>query len=119
MPPTYQTFQDPSQLHRKCGRSDLSAARHKLERTKWRFWNGYTQQGIAGLVDLERWSSAQCIERILPLGKIAGALLNLIRYLESNADSMPDYGSRYHDRLRISTGFVESAVNEIIAKRMA
>jgi hypothetical protein len=32
---------------------------------------------------------------------------------------MPDYGSRYPDRLRISTGFVESAVNEIIAKRMA
>lgn len=91
----------------------------KLERAKWRFWNGYTQRGIAGLVDLEHWSSAQCFEHILPLGKIAGALLNLIRYLESNADSMPDYGSRYHDRLRISTGFVESAVNEIIAKRMA
>ena len=53
-----------------------------------------------------------------PTQKVADALLNLIRYLESNADSMPDYGSRYRDRLRISTGFVESTVNEIIAKRM-
>ena len=49
---------------------------------------------------------------------MADALLNLIHYLESNADSMPDYGSRYRDLLRILTGFVESAVNEIIAKRM-
>jgi len=31
---------------------------------------------------------------------------------------VPDYGKRYRAGLRISTGFVESAVNEIIAKRM-
>jgi hypothetical protein len=31
---------------------------------------------------------------------------------------MPDYGKRYRTGSRISTGFVESAVNEIIAKRM-
>jgi hypothetical protein len=91
----------------------------QLERAKWRFWNGYTKRGIAGLVHLEHWSWAQCFQHILPLRKMAGALLNLIRYLESNSDSMPNYGSRYRDRLRISTGFVESAVNEIIAKRMA
>src|ERR1017187_2277575 len=78
-----------------------------------------TKRGIAGLVHLEHWSWAQCFQHILPLRKMAGALLNLIRYLESNSDSMPNYGSRYRDRLRISTGFVESAVNEIIAKRMA
>jgi hypothetical protein len=47
------------------------------------------------------------------------ALLDVIRYLESNADSMPDYGERYQAGVRISTGFAESAVNEIIAKRMA
>ena len=31
---------------------------------------------------------------------------------------MPDYGERYRAGQRISTGFVESAVNEIVAKRM-
>jgi hypothetical protein len=50
---------------------------------------------------------------------VADALLNLIRYLESNADSMPDYANRYRNELRISTGFVESTINEIIAKRVA
>ncbi len=42
----------------------------------------------------------------------------MIRYLELNVDSMPDYGKRYRSGSRISTGFAESAVNEIIAKRM-
>ena len=52
------------------------------------------------------------------LTKLAHTLLETIRYLELNADSMPDYGKRYRAGQRISTGFVESAVNEIIAKRM-
>jgi hypothetical protein len=34
--------------------------------------------------------------------------------LELNADSMPNYGKRYHSGQRISTGFVESAVNEML-----
>jgi hypothetical protein len=45
-------------------------------------------------------------------------LLETIRYLELTADSMPDYGKRYRAGQRISSGFVESAVNEIIARRM-
>jgi hypothetical protein len=45
-------------------------------------------------------------------------LLDTVRYLELNADSLPDYGSRFRNGARISTGFAESAVNEIIAKRM-
>jgi len=31
---------------------------------------------------------------------------------------MPNYGKRYRAVQRISAGFVESAVNEIVAKRM-
>jgi hypothetical protein len=31
---------------------------------------------------------------------------------------MPNYGKRYRAGWRISTGFAESAVNEIVAKRM-
>jgi hypothetical protein len=42
----------------------------------------------------------------------------MIRHLELNADSMPNYGKRYRAGRRISTGFVESAVNGIVAKRM-
>jgi hypothetical protein len=45
-------------------------------------------------------------------------LLDTVRYLEVNADSMPNYAKSFRSRTRISTGFAESAVNEIIAKRM-
>jgi predicted solute-binding protein len=51
--------------------------------------------------------------------RLGKAVLDVIRYLESNADSMPDYVSAIQRGFRISTGFAESAVNEIIAKRMA
>jgi len=50
------------------------------------------ETSITGFVDLEHWSRTQWFEHILPLRSVADALLNLIRYLESNADSMPDYG---------------------------
>ncbi len=42
----------------------------------------------------------------------------MIRYLELNLDSMPKYGKRYCAGQRILTGFVESAINEMIAKPM-
>jgi len=91
----------------------------ELERAKWRFWNGYTKKGISGLVHLGRWARARSFDHIPSMKKLCRALLDAIRYLELNADSMPDYGERYRDGCRISTGFAESAVNEIIAKRMA
>lgn len=50
--------------------------------------------------------------------KLGTALLDVSRYLEANADSLPNYGRRYRTGQHISTGFAESAVNEIIAKRM-
>ena len=62
---------------------------------------------------------ARSFEHMPALRKLEDALLDVIRYLELNADSMPDYDQRYRSGSRISTGFAESAVNEIISKRMA
>ena len=90
----------------------------EIDHAKWRFWNGLTERGIVGLIHLGQWAEARCFEHIPSLKKLAHMLLETIRYLELNADSMPDYGKRYRAGQRISTGFVESAVNEIIAKRM-
>jgi hypothetical protein len=39
--------------------------------------------------------------------------------LQNNADSMPDYGQCWHARLRISSAFAESTVNQVIDKRMS
>jgi hypothetical protein len=95
-----------------------SHALAEIDHAKWRLWNGLTERGIVGLIHLGQWAEAPCFEHIPSLKKLAHTLLETIRYLELNADSMPDYGKRYRADQRISTGFVESAVNEIIAKRM-
>ena len=43
----------------------------------------------------------------------------LLRYLSNNSDSLANYGRRYRSGRRISTAFVESAVNQLIDKRMS
>src|ERR1700722_17693152 len=101
--------------------TDGGVRRHaldELERAKWRFWNGHRIRGLIGLVHLQQWARAQCFNHIPTLKKLENALSDMVRYLELNADSMPNYGKRYRAGQRISTGFVESAVNEIVAKRM-
>jgi hypothetical protein len=90
----------------------------EIDRAEWRLWNGLTERGIVGLVHLGQWAQSPCFDHTPSLKKLAHTLLETIRYLELNADSMPDYGKRYRAGQRISTGFVESAVNEIVAKRM-
>jgi hypothetical protein len=95
-----------------------SHALAEIDRAKWRLWNGLAERGIVGLVHLGQWAQAPCFDHIPALNKLAHTLLETIRYLELNADSEPDYGKRYRAGQRISTGFVESAVNEIVAKRM-
>jgi hypothetical protein len=90
----------------------------ELEHAKWRFWNGSRKKGLIGLVHLRHWALAHCFDHIPALKKLGHALSETTRYLELHADSMPNYGKRYREGLRISTGFVESAVNEIMAKRM-
>ena len=44
---------------------------------------------------------------------------DLLKYLHANQDSLPDYGERQRAGEPFSTGWVESAINEIIANRMA
>jgi hypothetical protein len=95
-----------------------SHALTELDRAKWRLWNGHIEPGLIGLVHLGQWARAECFEHIPSLKKLENALWDMIRHLELNADSMPNYGKRYRAGRRISTGFVESAVNEIVAKRM-
>ena len=39
-------------------------------------------------------------------------------YVERNQQFVPNYGERYHNGERIASGFVESAVNQVVSKRM-
>ena len=39
-------------------------------------------------------------------------------YIEANQNFIPNYGDRYRHGEKISTAFAESAVNQVISKRM-
>jgi len=39
-------------------------------------------------------------------------------YIRANRQFIPNYGDRWRNKERISTGFVESTVNQVISKRM-
>ena len=45
-------------------------------------------------------------------------LQELMVYIRHNASSIVNYSERYHHNERISTGFVESTVNQVVSKRM-
>jgi hypothetical protein len=47
------------------GLTDGAICKHaleELERGKWRFWHGYTERGLIGLVRLKQWAGAKCFE---------------------------------------------------------
>ena len=51
------------------------------------------------------------------LKKLARALDEFATYIDNNSDAIVNYGERYRCGERLSTGFVESAVNQVVAKR--
>ena len=62
----------------------------EIERAKWRFWNGDARRGVIGLVHLAHWAAAPCFDYLPSLKKLSKSLFDVIRYLESNTDSIPD-----------------------------
>jgi hypothetical protein len=49
--------------------------------------------------------------------KLLKAVAEFGTYIQRNRGFIPNYGERYRNGERISTGFVESAVNQVISKR--
>jgi hypothetical protein len=51
------------------------------------------------------------------LKKLSRALDEFGTYIDNNAGAIVDYGERHRCGERISTGFVKSTINQLIAKR--
>lgn len=51
--------------------------------------------------------------------KLLKGIEELHTYVERNQQFIPNYGERYRNGERIASGFVESAVNQVVSKRMA
>jgi hypothetical protein len=90
----------------------------RLDRAKWCIWSGKSAKGLRYLQSVQAWLTPWRARETPALVRLSSALRDLVMYLNSNRDSLPNYGKRYRADQPIATGWVESTVNEIIAKRM-
>ena len=90
-----------------------------LESVKWYLWHGNAFQALQKLeyleMDLEGASYSSKNENIRKLLK---GVEELHTYVGRNQHFLPNYGERYRNGERIASGFVESAVNQVVSKRM-
>ena len=89
-----------------------------MERLKWSLWHGNVSKAfhkIAALamdLDVAVATTGDATAR-----KLLKAVEEFHTYIERNRAFIPNYGERYRYGERISTGFVESTVNQVVSKR--
>jgi hypothetical protein len=81
-------------------------------------WNGQVDKTLRSLEELYHWTKSER-EAASEVRRLRRCAIDLLDYLRANRDSLPNYGERRRAGKPISTGWVESAIKEIIAKRMA
>jgi hypothetical protein len=93
----------------------------ELQRLKWFLWHGNVFRARQTIDDIttdledEDAGGQQDKDR---RDKFAKAVREFGGYLAANASAIPNFGERYRAGEIISTSFVESAVNQVISKRM-
>jgi hypothetical protein len=92
---------------------------HDLERAKWRLWHGRWMGCRRKLLDVHRRTERSQVRDLPGVGRLRRHVAELLGYLERNQAALVPYAARRRRGEPISTAFVESAVNEIVAKRMA
>lgn len=95
-----------------------------IERVKWFLWHGNVFRAddtlntlLEDIADVRETQRQAGQPNSVVLKKLARALDEFATYVDNNAGAIVNYGERYRCGERISTGFVESAVNQVIAKR--
>ena len=114
-------FEHALQAARGLGAADThlsDVAVRGLERAKWRLWHGRWPGCRRKLAALCRWAQRTHICGVAGIGRLEHLVSELLGYLERNQEALVPYAARRRQGEAISTAFVESSVNEIIAKRM-
>lgn len=92
----------------------------QLESIKWYLWHGNTFQALNKLQDLEMDLDAAAFDsKNETVRKLLKGIEELHTYVDRNQKFIPNYGERYRNGERIASGFVESAVNQVVSKRMS
>jgi hypothetical protein len=90
-----------------------------LERLKWLLWPGQVCQAVQVMQSIEEaLEVAVATSNDGPARKLLKAVEEFHTYITNQAGFIPNYGERYRQGERISTGFVESTGNQVSSKRM-
>ena len=90
-----------------------------LESLKWYLWHGNVFEALQELQGLELDLDGAAFEtKNETARKLLKGVEELHTYVERNQALIPNYGERYRNGERIASGFVESAVNQVVSKRM-
>jgi hypothetical protein len=81
-------------------------------------WHGRWTGCRRKLAALRRWTKRKRMRDVAGIGRLQRHVSGLLGYLERNRGALVHYAARRRRGEPISTAFVESAVNEIVAKRM-
>ena len=91
----------------------------QLERSKWFLWHGNVFRAMnvltSILCDLEMASFEREDGKIT---KVCKMVREFHTFIDRNRAFIPNYEERYRNGERISTGFVESTVNQVVSRRM-
>ncbi|WP_242097775.1 hypothetical protein [Sphingomonas sp. CROZ-RG-20F-R02-07] len=94
-----------------------------LDRVKHLLWHGHAREAVEQIGwledDVDGAAEEVTGENQAKLRKLAAGIGEFGTYIRRNAGSVIDYGERYRAGERISSGFVESAINQIVAKRFS
>jgi hypothetical protein len=87
-----------------------------LESIKWYLWHGNV---FRALQEIENLFVSLDTDRTTPeQTKLSKLVEEFDTYIRNNRHFIPNYGDRYRNGERISTGFVESTVNQLVSQRM-
>ena len=94
------------------------ALEHRLERIKWRLWHGDGEEALIRAQGLA--ADVAALNSDYPgLKRLIKAAASLATYIANNAAAIVNYSRRWDNGERISTAFVESAVNLVVSRRFA
>jgi hypothetical protein len=93
-----------------------SEAARQLERLKWFLWHGNVFRALQLIGDLE--IDLDVDDAGPGQRRLVKTLAEFGGYVEANATWIPNYGERFRYGEAISNAFVESAVNQVVSKRM-
>jgi hypothetical protein len=87
-----------------------------LQRLKWFLWHGNVFGALNTIADIT--VNLETLNAAGEVGKLLKAVREFDSYIRANAGRIPNYGERRRAGEVISTAFTESAVNQVISKRM-